>query len=186
MFFGNSRSGIGNRQQRIIANGQNLATHGAHIGFADRFGLDQQRTTIRHSIARIDAQIDNHLLQLPWVCTYNPDGATMLHIKLHRLAQQAFQQVRNLCHYIGQLQYLRPQCLLTRKCQQLPRQAGCTIAVLPDLLDIVIIAVTRGMAQQHQIAITDDGGQYIIKIMRNTARKLPYGLHLGCLRHLTF
>ena len=40
------------------------------------------------------------------------------------------------------------------------------------------------MAQQHQVAIADDGGEHIVEIMRHAAGQLPNRLHLGRLRHL--
>ena len=88
--------------------------------------------------------------------------------------------------YIGQLQHLRAQRLLPRKSEQLPCQAGCTVRVVLDLLDIIIIAVTGRMAQQHQIAISEDRGQDIVEIMRHAAGKLTDRLHFGGLGDLPF
>src|SRR3546814_16782999 len=68
--------------------------------------------------------------------------------------------------------------LLPRKGEQLPRQAGSAIAVAFDLLDIVIIAVTWRMSHQHQIAMTDNGCQDVVEIVRDTASELSDGLHL--------
>src|SRR3546814_6624104 len=75
--------------------------------------------------------------------------------------------------------------LLPRKGEQLPRQAGSAIAVAFDLLDIVIIAVTWRMSHQHQIAMTDNGCQDVVEIVRDTASELSDGLHLGRLGNLT-
>src|SRR3546814_9924442 len=74
--------------------------------------------------------------------------------------------------------------LLPRKGEQLPRQAGSAIAVAFDLLDIVIIAVTWRMSHQHQIAMTDNGCQDVVEIVRDTASELSDGLHLGRLGNL--
>ena len=66
----------------------------------------------------------------------------------------------------------------------MPRQAGRTVGVGTDLLDIVVIAVTRRVAQQHEVAIADDRGEDIVEIMRHPTCQLADRLHLGRLRHL--
>src|SRR3546814_3139467 len=71
------------------------------------------------------------------------------------------------------------------KGEQLPRQAVSAIAVAFDLLDIVIIAVTWRMSHQHQFAMTDNGCQDVVEIVRDTASELSDGLHLGRLGNLT-
>ena len=70
--------------------------------------------------------------------------------------------------------------------EQLPGQSRRPVAVVLDLLDIIIIAVARRMAQQHQVAMANDRGQDIVEIMRHPAGQLANRLHLGCLRHLAF
>src|SRR3546814_20144728 len=52
------------------------------------------------------------------------------------------------------------------------------------MLDIVIIAVARRVAHQHQVAAPENRGQDIVEIMRDPARELPDRLHLGLLRDL--
>src|SRR3546814_19083507 len=55
-----------------------------------------------------------------------------------------------------------------------------------DLVDVVEIAVTGRMPEQHQVAVADDGGQDLVEIVRDAARKLAHGLHLRRLRNLLF
>ena len=42
------------------------------------------------------------------------------------------------------------------------------------------------MSQQHQVAITNDRSQDIVKVMRDATCKLANGFHLGLLRDLAF
>ena len=108
----------------------------------------------------------------------------MLDLELHRLAHQALEQLRDFGNDVGQLQHLRPQRLLARESEQLPRQAGGAVRIGLDLLDVVIIAVAGRMAHQHQVAMPDDRGQDIVEIVRDAAGELADRLHLGRLRHL--
>src|SRR3546814_13124722 len=64
------------------------------------------------------------------------------------------------------------------------RSAGGPIGVAADLLDVVIIAVARRVAHQHQVAGAEHRGQYIVEIMRDAARELADRLHLRRLRDL--
>ena len=104
--------------------------------------------------------------------------------QLDLLADQPLQKVRNIGQHIGQLQHFGAQGLLAAEGEQLAGQAGGAVRIGADLLDIVIVAVTRRVPQQHQVAGAEDRGQHIIEIVRDPARQLPHRLHLGRLRNL--
>ena len=108
----------------------------------------------------------------------------MLERQLDRLAEQALEQMRHFADHVGQLQHLRAKRLLARESEQLPGQAGGAVGVRLDLLDVVIVAVARRMAHQHQVAMADDRGQDIVEIVRDAAGELADRLHLGRLRDL--
>ena len=110
----------------------------------------------------------------------------MLHMIFDLLSDQSLYKRPDFTNNIRQLDYLRSQCLLTRKCQQLAGQCRSPVRIILDLLNIVIIAVSRRMAQKHEIACTDDRCQDIIKVMRDTACQLAHSLHLGRLCNLAF
>ena len=108
----------------------------------------------------------------------------MLDDQLDRLAEQALQQVRHFGHHVGQLEHLRPECLLAREGEQLPRQAGGAVRVRLDLLDVVIVAVAGRVPHQHQVAVPDDRGQDVVEIVGDAAGELADDLHLGRLGDL--
>ena len=120
----------------------------------------------------------------PGIGAHRPEVAAMLDRQLHRLAEQPLQQVRDFGDDVGQLQHLRPQRLLAREGEQLAGQAGGAVGILADLLDVVIIAVARRVAHQHQVAMADDRGQDIVEIVRDAAGELADRLHLGRLGDL--
>ena len=74
--------------------------------------------------------------------------------------------------------------LLARESEQLAGQAGGAVRVRLDLLDVVIVAVARRVAHQHQVAMADDRGQDVVEVVRDAAGELADRLHLGRLRDL--
>ena len=137
-----------------------------------------------HGIARIHGKVDDHLFKLLRVGTDRAQFAVVAHGELDLVAHQALEQLTDLAHHVGQLEDHGAQSLLAAEGEQLAGQAGGAVGIGLDLLDIVVIAVTRRVAQEHEIAIADDGGQHIVEVMRDTACQLADGLHLGGLRNL--
>ncbi len=99
-------------------------------------------------------------------------------------AEQALEQLVHLADHVGQLDDFGLQRLLPAEGEQLPREAGGAVRVGLDLLDVVVVAVARHVAQQHEIAIADDRGQHVVEVVRHAAGQLPDRLHLGGLRDL--
>ena len=108
----------------------------------------------------------------------------MLNNELHRLTHQAFEEVGDFSDDVRKLEDLRAQGLLARESEQLPRQTGSAIGIVPDLLNVVIIAVARRMTHQNQVTMPQNAGEDVVEVMRDAAGKLPDSLHLGGLRDL--
>ena len=150
-------------------------------------GLEGQRAAAAlgdHRVAGVDREVDDHLLELARVGADRAEAAAMLDPELDRLAEQAVEQMRDLGDDVGQLEHLRAQRLLARESEQLPGQAGGAVGVGADLLDVVIVAVARRVAHQHQVAIAEDRGQDIVEIVGDAAGELADRLHLGRLGDL--
>ena len=113
-----------------------------------------------------------------------PRSRPCLTTSCDRLAEQPLQQVRHFRDHVGQLEHLRAQRLLAREGEQLAGQAGGAVRVGLDLLDVVIVAVARRVAHQHQVAMADDRGQDVVEVVRDAAGELADRLHLGRLRDL--
>ncbi len=96
---------------------------------------------------------------------------------LTRLAEQPVQQVRDLGDHVGQLQDLRAQRLLAREGEQLAGQAGGAVRVGADLLDVVIIAVARRVAHQHQVA----GPMIAVRILLKSCATPPASWPTACI-----
>ena len=100
--FGYADAAVLDRQHDIIANWQYFAAHRPHIGLRDRlWSRYVQHTAAGHGVARIDAQIDDHLFQLPRIGTHRAHRPAMVHFQPYGFAQQPFQQYRHLSDHIG-------------------------------------------------------------------------------------
>ena len=137
-----------------------------------------------HRVAGVDREIDDDLLELARIGADRAEAAAVLDDQLDRLAEQPLQQMRHLRHHVGKLEHLRAQGLLAREGEQLPSKAGSAVRVRLDLLDVVIVAVARRVAHQHQVAVADDRGQDVVEVVRDAAGELADHLHLGRLRDL--
>ena len=138
----------------------------------------------RHRVARVDREVDDHLLELARVGAHRARSRPCLTTSLTVSPSSRLSRCDTSRHHVGQLQHLRAQRLLAREGEQLAGQAGGAVRVRLDLLDVVIVAVARRVAHQHQVAMADDRGQDIVEVVRDAAGELADRLHLGRLRDL--
>src|SRR5690606_30807325 len=62
-------------------------------------------------------------------------------------AEQPFEELADLADHIGQLDHLGPQRLLAAESEELTRERGGAVGIGLDLLNVVVVAVARGVAQ---------------------------------------
>ena len=107
---------------------------------------------IRHGVAGIDREIDDHLLELVDVRLDEPQVAAVAEIELDALAEQALQQHRQFVEPIVEVEHLRPQGLAAREGEQLAHQARGPVGVLLDLHDVLEGRIGRPVVGEQQIA----------------------------------
>ena len=138
----------------------------------------------RHGVARIDDEIDDHLLELVEVGLHLPQVAAVHDVELDRLADQPAQQHLQFRQHVVELQHLRPQRLAAREGEQLPHQARRAIGVLLDLHDVLEGRVGRAVIGEQEVGIADDRGQHVVEVVRDAAGELADRLHLLALREI--
>ena len=176
-------------QAGIFAHRQHVAALGAHVGGGDALGGERQPAAAvdrfrLHRVARVDHQVDDHLLELRRVRAHRAEVAVVPDDELDLLADQPLEHLRDVGDDVGQLEHLGPQRLLAREGEELTGQRRGARRVRADLLDVVVIGIARRVAQQHQIAGAEDRGQHVVEIVRDAAGELPHRLHLRGLRDL--
>src|SRR6266496_6302659 len=101
-------------------------------------GLNRNRATIRHSIARVHDQIDQNLFDLTWISTYPPGILTERRYQLDVFADQMPQQLVDLDNQIVEAKYLWLNDLPAGKGQQLAREVRCAPNGIAELGEVVV------------------------------------------------
>ncbi len=132
----------------------------------------------RHGVARIDREIDDHLLELADVGLDRPEVAHLRDGERHVLADQPAQQHREIRQRLAEIDHLRAQGLLAREREQLPHQAGRPVGVLLDLHDVLERRIGRLVGVQQEVGRHHDGAEQIVEVVRDIAGEPADGLHL--------
>ena len=74
--------------------------------------------------------------------------------------------------------------MLPREGEKLTSQSRGAVRIRFDLLDIIIVDVSRRVPHQHQVAVADDRRQDVVEVVRDAAGELADDLHFRRLRNL--
>jgi hypothetical protein len=110
----------------------------------------------------------------------------MRHVKRDLFANEAPQQHGQIAQRFANIENLRAQCLLARKCQQMPHQTRRPVGVLLDLHDVAERWVGWLMRVEQEVGRHHDSGKHVVEIMRDAAGELADQLHLLLLGYLVF
>ncbi len=135
---------------------------------------------MRHRIARIDAQVEQRVLELVRIHHGEPEPACRDGLDLDRRADGAPHQVDELGHQPVDVDRLRLQGLAAREgeqavCQR-SRAAGRALAGRQVFLDVGAAALREAHADHLERA--RDAGEQIVEIVRQPAGQLADRLHL--------
>ena len=150
-----------------------LAVFFGHIA-----GAHLQPAAARHGVARIDREIDDHLLELRDVDLDRPQIAAVHHGERDLLADQPPQQHGEVGQHLAEIEHLRAQRLLAREGEQMPHQARGPVGVLLDLHDVGERRIGRLVGVEQEVGRHHDGGEHIVEIVGDAAGELADELHL--------
>ena len=130
-----------------------------------------------HGIARIDGQIQDHLLDLSGIGFHRSE----LRIGRERILDVLADQAREHLAHFGddgvQVDHARLQHLHAAEGQQLARHGNGAAGGFLNLLHAFLVESVRAFAVLEQIAIAADDGQQIIEVVRDAARQPAHGFH---------
>src|SRR6185503_10441981 len=149
-------------------------------------GRDSQRSASRHGVARIDRKIQDQLVDLTHVRLHPVEVRPGDNLEIDVFVDDPTQHLVNFSNHRVQVQYLRRGDLLSTERQQLPRQAAASFACLLDLFDVGKDARLDIGPSEEQLAVTENGGQQIVEVVRDSAGQLADRLHLLRLEELSF
>ena len=177
-------TGIGDRHHDVRSRGgAGVLGHVVVVEHGVR-GLDRQLAAVRHRVAGVHREVENHLLDLAWVGADPADRGGELHRELDVLADDALQQRIDTRQHLVEVERLRLQDLAPAEREQLARQALRALSRGADLPDVDRRRVVGPEVLQHQLAVAEDGRQQVVEIVGDAAGEAPDRFHLLRLQQL--
>ena len=150
----------------------------------DVVGFDGQLAAARHRVARVDDEVDEHLL----ICigstqTFQRSGRGSVVSSMSSLISRD-QHAARVGDQLVQIDHARLDDLLARERQELTREVRGLRRGGFDVLEVRRAAAWTAEAQQFQRAEND--GQQVVEIVRDAAGEAADGFHLLRLEQLLF
>ena len=141
-------------------------------------------SALRHRVAGVHDQIEQHLLELRPVGVHVAGVSAQIGDHGDVLADQTPQHSRHLEDHGVQINGSALQDLLAAEGKQLPGQAARALGGVHDGLGLLAPnAVALGM-KEEQLGAGKDHGQHVVEVMGDATGQQPDGLHLLGLQEL--
>ena len=111
-------------------------------------GLDRQDACLGHGVARIDGQIQNHLLDLRRIDLDRPEARGFVPSEIDVLADQAAQHALDVLDHLVQVDQLGRNDVTTRESQELPSEPGRALARLERDGELDVLARARALIER--------------------------------------
>ncbi len=141
-------------------------------------GLDGEPAALRHRVARVDDQVDDHLLELAGVRLHAVQARRRHHRQLDVLADQPAQHRLHGGHHRVQVEHLGLQHLLAAEGQELPGERGGAVRGRAHERGVAVDRVLRPQPRQDHLGAPRDDGEQVVEVVRDAAREPADRLHL--------
>ena len=154
------------------------------IGAVDKHvvGFNRQLAASRHRVACVDDEVDQHLHHLHRIDADLPQVGARQRGQLDVFVDQPDQHAARVGDQLVQIDHARLDDLLTREGQELTREVRGLRRGRFDVLEVRRAAARTAEAQQFQRSEND--GQQVVEIVRDTAGEAADGFHLLRLEQL--
>ena len=105
---------------------------------------DGQRAAVGHRVARVDGEVDQHLLELRAIGEHGQQAGADGDAQRDALAQRAVEQALEVAQQAADVEHLGLDHLAAAEHEQLARERRGAIGRAPDLLDVVADRVVGG------------------------------------------
>ena len=171
-------AGVGHGQQHVGPRSRGEVLRGVRLVELGVAGLDGEPAAVGHRVARVDGEVDDHLLDLAGVRLHRAEPGPECRAELDVLTDQAPQQLFQVRDEHVQVQHLGRQHLLATEGEQLAREVGGTPRGFADLFDVFPLGHLGPEGLEQQVSATEDRGEEVIEVMRDPAGEAPHGFHL--------
>ena len=158
VFFADAAPRIGNVDNDVFAGHDFLGTDVLSRGNPLKPRANGKGSAVGHRIARIDRQVDEHLIELRFVHADKAQIPPVIDLNDGLCPQQAAQHELKLCKNIGYIQVFRAQRLFARIRQQLTDQTCRASRAVLDVFKLRKVGVGRGVRLQQKLCRTDNRG----------------------------
>ena len=125
---------------------------------------------------RVDREVHEHLLDLPWIRTDGARPAQERRVDLDVLAEQAREQADRVGDGAVEVERRELLHLAAAEGEELPRQLGRAVAGVRDLVEVRAQLVVAADALERERGVAADRGEQVVEVVRDAARELPDGL----------
>src|SRR5262249_20455820 len=140
-------------------------------------GFDQEPTTVRHSIARVDHQVQDNLFDLAGVGLYRANVSSDDCLHLHSLGQKPAQELVEIQYDAVEVNDFRLQDLLAAEGQQLVNERRSAFGSITDVLQVAPKPSVLYATIHSHFHVSFDDRKQIIEIVRDAAGQSPNGFH---------
>ena len=132
----------------------------------------------RHRVARVDGEVDDHLLELAPV---DPDPEPARGVPRDEpdiLSDEPPQHPSELVHDLGQVEDLGTEQLLPAVREELPREPGPAPGGALDLAGVVVHRIGGRRGGADLLGVAEDHREEVVEVVGDPAGELSHGLHL--------
>ena len=136
------------------------------------------RAAVRHRVACVDGEIDDHLLDLAGVGADGAEPGAGADVELDVLAEQALQRAADLGDDRVQVERPRLEHLPAAEGEQLLRQLGGAVGSPLDLAEVAAKLDVAVRALEQQRGVAGDPGQQVVEVVGDAAGEPAEALEL--------
>ena len=140
--------------------------------------LDGQPAAVRHGVARVDGEVQEHLLDLTGIGRHGSEVRRGHRDELDRLAEEPIEHRVQAADDAVDVEHGGREHLLSAEGQELARERRRLVGGLADPLGIDAERVLGGQPPQDEVAVAADDHEQVVEVVSDAARELADGVHL--------
>ena len=144
-------------------------------------GTYRERAPGRHRIARVEAEVDDHLLDHPRIPVEYGGLRQGLEIDDHPLSDEPRQHAEQVAHHHVEIVCAHGHHLATAEHQQLAREVCGALRRAANVARDLSYAVRQRRIHFQQLELHGDGAENVVEVVGDAAGQLADGVHALCM-----